>query len=97
MKVLEPKHTAENPRLVRLSSTVHWDTVFEEFVTQGPVFDVASDLLGESVRFHHSKLNFKWHSGGDAVGWHQDPVLFSFYREWSLFVKTAGGRSATGA
>ena len=34
--------------------------------------DVAEDLLGSGVRFHHSKLNFKWARGGEEVKWHQD-------------------------
>ena len=37
-----------------------------------PLLDLAEDLLGPNIRFHHSKLNFKWHSGGEAVEWHQD-------------------------
>ena len=27
---------------------------------------------GPDLRFHSSKLNFKWSAGGDAVRWHQD-------------------------
>ena len=34
--------------------------------------DVAEDLLGPNVKFHHSKLNFKWSGGGEEVRWHQD-------------------------
>jgi ectoine hydroxylase-related dioxygenase (phytanoyl-CoA dioxygenase family) len=45
---------------------------FEEFGLRGPLLDLAEDLLGPNIRFHHSKLNFKWHSGGEAVEWHQD-------------------------
>jgi len=30
------------------------------------------DPVGPDVRFHSSKLNFKWSEGGDAVRWHQD-------------------------
>ena len=36
------------------------------------VVDLVADLLGPDVRFHSSKLNFKWSEGGDAVRWHQD-------------------------
>ena len=34
--------------------------------------DVAADLVGPDVVFHHSKLNFKWNDGHDQVDWHQD-------------------------
>ena len=33
---------------------------------------VAEDLLGADVSFHHSKLNFKWGGGGQEIKWHQD-------------------------
>ena len=29
-------------------------------------------ILGGPVRFHHSKLNYKWSGGGEEVKWHQD-------------------------
>lgn len=28
--------------------------------------------MGSDVKFHHSKLNFKWASGGEEVKWHYD-------------------------
>ena len=36
------------------------------------IADVAADLVGPDVVFHHSKLNFKWGDGSDDVKWHQD-------------------------
>ena len=41
-----------------------------EFMT-GPAADIAADLLGPDLKFHHAKLNYKWHSGGEVVSWHQ--------------------------
>ncbi len=70
--LVEPSHTPEAPRLRRIPHTVSAHPDFEEFGLRGPLLDLAEDLLGENVRFHHSKLNFKWHSGGEAVDWHQD-------------------------
>ena len=69
---LEPAHTADNPRLRRLNHPVTQDPVLEEFGLRGPVVDLAEDLLGPHVKFHHSKLNFKWADGGEEVKWHQD-------------------------
>ena len=69
---LEPAHTADSPRLRRLNHPVTQDPVLEEFGLRGPVVDLAEDLLGPDVKFHHSKLNFKWSAGGEEVKWHQD-------------------------
>ena len=69
---LEPAHSADNPRLRRLNHPVTQDPVLEEFGLRGPIVDLAEDLLGPDVKFHHSKLNFKWAGGGEEVKWHQD-------------------------
>ena len=34
--------------------------------------DIVADLVGPDVKFHHSKLNFKWMRGGEEVKWHYD-------------------------
>lgn len=69
---LEPGHTAEAPRLRRLSFPVNQHDLYREFAFEGPIVDVAEDLLGPDVKYHHSKLNFKWGGGGEEVKWHQD-------------------------
>jgi ectoine hydroxylase-related dioxygenase (phytanoyl-CoA dioxygenase family) len=38
--------------------------------------DVAVDLAGPNILFHHSKLNFKWYDVTDTVKWHQDIQFF---------------------
>jgi ectoine hydroxylase len=69
---LEPNHSADNPRLRRITHPVELDPVYQEFTFEGPIVDVAEDLVGPDVKFHHSKLNFKWSDGGEEVKWHQD-------------------------
>lgn len=69
---LEPGHTAEAPRLRRLSSPVEHHPFYWRFTSQSIIADVAADLVGPDVKFHHSKLNFKWAGGGEEVKWHQD-------------------------
>jgi ectoine hydroxylase len=69
---LEPGHTAENPRLRRLSSPVENHPLYWEFASRSVLVDIAEDLVGPDVKFHHSKLNFKWAKGGEEVKWHQD-------------------------
>jgi hypothetical protein len=73
---LEPGHTAEAPRLRRLSSPVEHHPLYWEFLMEGPLGDIAADLVGPNVKFHHQKLNFKWAEGGEEVKWHQDIQFF---------------------
>jgi len=73
---LEPGHTEEKPRLRRLSSPVEHHPLYWEFLLKSPLGDIAADLVGPDVRFHHQKLNFKWAEGGEEVKWHQDIQFF---------------------
>lgn len=68
---LAPGHSAKNPRLRRLKRPDQQHALYWQFA-QDIIADVAADLVGPDVVFHHSKLNFKWNDGKDAVGWHQD-------------------------
>jgi ectoine hydroxylase-related dioxygenase (phytanoyl-CoA dioxygenase family) len=69
---LDAGHSAAEPRLRRLSSPTDLHDTYWEFASQSVLVDVASDLLGPDVKFHHSKLNFKAARGGEEVKWHQD-------------------------
>src|SRR5690606_35734640 len=69
-----PGHSAEAPRLRRLKTPDVQHPLFWE-VASGILADVAADLIGPDVTFHHSKLNFKWseaNAKANAVRWHQD-------------------------
>ncbi len=81
-----PGHTSEAPVVRRLkypdqSHEAYWN------LTTGIIADVAADLLGPDVYFHHSKLNFKWGGGSDEVKWHQD---FPFYPHTNANVLAIG-------
>ena len=69
---LEPSHTSENPRIRRLNSPVANHDTFSTFALEGPAAALACSILGGPVRYHHSKLNFKWSGGGEEIKWHQD-------------------------
>ena len=84
---LEPTHTRESPRLRRLNSPVDRDELYWKFASEGPFVDIAEDLLGPDLKFHHAKLNFKWSSGGEEVKWHQD---ISFWPHTNYDVLTIG-------
>jgi ectoine hydroxylase len=69
---LAPDHCAERPNIRRLRKAVDQHPELWAFAQDPIVVDLVADLLGPDVRFHSSKLNFKWSQGGDAVHWHQD-------------------------
>jgi len=69
---LEAGHSAARPRLRRLSAPCDHHPTYWEYVSQSLLGDIAADLLGPDVKFHHSKLNFKSSEGGTEVKWHQD-------------------------
>jgi len=69
---LAPDHSAAKPNIRRLRKAVDQHPELWTFAQDPSVVDLVADLLGPDLRFHSSKLNFKWSDGGDAVRWHQD-------------------------
>ena len=69
---LAPDHSGEKPNIRRLRKAIDQHPELWAFATDSPVVDLVADLLGPDVRFHSSKLNFKWSEGGEPVRWHQD-------------------------
>ena len=69
--MLAEGHTASAPMVTRLSAPVEVSETYWSFAS-GLAADVAEDLLGPNVRFHHSKLNFKWPGSRERIHWHQD-------------------------
>ncbi len=73
---LQPGHSAEHPRVNRINSPVACSSLYWEVATSSAVLDHVAAVLGEAVRFHHSKLNLKSAENGAAIGWHQDYAFF---------------------
>lgn len=73
---LESDHSAENPRLRRISHPVVMREVFHQTGTSDAVLDCVEALIGPDIKFHHSKLNWKTGGGGVEIGWHQDAAFF---------------------
>ncbi len=84
---IEKDHTSILPKLRRLTQPVEHDPVYWEFASNSIITDLAEDLLGPDVKFHHSKLNFKWFGGGEEVKWHQD---IQFWPHTNFSVLTIG-------
>lgn len=72
---LGPGHSPQRPVLRRLKRPDDQHEVYWRFAS-GLMADVAEDLAGPDVVFHHSKLNFKWFDKSDTVKWHQDSQFF---------------------
>ncbi|MGE0226551.1 MAG: phytanoyl-CoA dioxygenase family protein [Acetobacteraceae bacterium] len=69
---LGPSHSAERPHVRRLRALVDRHPDFWRFASESVLADIAADLLGPDVKFHSSKLNYKWPGSGEIVKWHQD-------------------------
>ena len=70
-----PGHSPATPILRRLKRPDDQHELYWQFAA-GLMADVAADLAGPNVTFHHSKLNFKWFDESDTVKWHQDIQFF---------------------
>ena len=70
--VLEEGHSAGDPRLHRVSSPQDQHPTFWEFMTDPVMTDLAADVVGPDVKFHHAKLNVKSGKGSKGFSWHQD-------------------------
>ena len=69
---LEPDHRPDAPRLRRVSNPVEQHPAYWAYCVESVMPDIVADLVGPDVKFHHSKLNFKWARGGEEVKWHYD-------------------------
>lgn len=73
---LESAHTAQVPRIRRISSPTELDDVYVDAAFASVLGDMAADLIGGPVKLYHSKINFKLPHGGAEIGWHQDWPVF---------------------
>ncbi|MFQ5783803.1 MAG: phytanoyl-CoA dioxygenase family protein [Alphaproteobacteria bacterium] len=69
---LEDGHGAETPRLRRVANPQEVSAVFLDAIRNLPLVDMAADLIGPDVKFHHAKLNLKQPGMETRAGYHQD-------------------------
>jgi len=69
---LGPEHSREHPHVRRLRALVDRHPDFWRLASESVLADIAADLVGPAVKFHSSKLNYKWPGRGEIVKWHQD-------------------------
>jgi hypothetical protein len=73
---LDPRHTADAPVLRRIKDPADHDPLYRWVAFESPIPDVVAELIGPSVRFHHSKLNLKGSRVGAPVEVHQDAAFY---------------------
>ena len=56
---LEPGHDAANARLRRVNNPAEISETYRAVAFDGPLADMASDLLGPDIKFLHGKINLK--------------------------------------
>jgi ectoine hydroxylase len=86
-----PAHRPDHPHVRRLKALVDRHPDFWRICAESPLADIAADLVGPDVKFHSSKLNYKYPGSGEIVDWHQDipawphtnysPVTLGIYLE----------------
>ncbi len=69
---LEAGHSAEYPKLRRVSNPADISEAHRDVLWDGPVVDAVVDLVGPDVKFHHCKLNIKLPGMDTRVDYHQD-------------------------
>ena len=73
---LDPRHSARAPVLRRIKNPADHDPLYRWVGLESPIVDVVTELLGSSIRFHHSKLNLKGSHLGAPVEVHQDAAFY---------------------
>ena len=73
---LDPRHTAAAPVVRRIKNPADHDPLYRWLSLESPIVDVVTELLGPSIRFHHSKLNLKGGHVGAPVEVHQDAAFY---------------------
>jgi ectoine hydroxylase len=73
---LDPRHAAAQPVLRRIKNPADNDPLYRWVAFESPIPDLVTQLIGPSVRFHHSKLNMKGSLIGAAVEFHQDAAFY---------------------
>ena len=69
---LDDDHGPNRPSLRRVASPTDVSDAYADVAFDSQMTDMAADLLGPDVRFHHAKVNSKLPHTKTVVKWHQD-------------------------
>src|SRR5438270_1427733 len=70
------RDTAATPSLRRIKNPADHDPLYAWVALESPILDVVAELIGPSLRFHHSKLNLRGSLIGAPVEVHQDAAFY---------------------
>lgn len=73
---LDPRHTPASPVVRRIKNPADNDPLYRWVAFESPIPDIVAELIGPSIRFHHSKLNMKGSRVGAPVEVHQDAAFY---------------------
>ena len=73
---VDPRHSATAPIVRRIKNPADQDPLYAWVALESPILDIVTELLGPSIRFHHSKLNLKGGRVGAPVEVHQDAAFY---------------------
>jgi phytanoyl-CoA hydroxylase len=73
---LDPRHRAAAPVVRSIKDPADHEPLYAWVALESPILDVVSELIGPSLRFHHSKLNLKGGHLGAPVGVHEDAAFY---------------------
>ncbi|MGI9479021.1 MAG: phytanoyl-CoA dioxygenase family protein [Hyphomicrobiaceae bacterium] len=69
---IEDDHSSKHPSLRRVASPTDVSDIYAVVAFDSAMTDMAADVLGPNVRFHHSKVNSKLPRTKTSVKWYQD-------------------------
>ncbi len=69
---LSQEHSVDQPCLRRVNAPVEISDAYWNAVADSRIPEMVTQLIGENIRFHHSKINSKLPGSGTEVKWHQD-------------------------
>ncbi len=69
---LEVGHTSNSPKLRRVANPADISQPYRDALWDSPITDMAAQLLGPDIKFHHCKLNIKLPGMDAVVHYHQD-------------------------
>lgn len=69
---IEGGHTSQRPALRRVNCPTEISAAYDSVMSASRVPTLIADLVGENVKFHHSKINSKLPGTTTNVKWHQD-------------------------
>jgi len=69
---LDATHSAADPRLRRINNPAEISETYRRVAFESRIADIAAELVGPDIKFHHCKINLKPPRSPTRVGYHQD-------------------------